>query len=315
MLRERLGGHTPPDLSHDIMNAIDGRAAPAHRLSPSRPVSPWLAAAASLAVAAALALAASVWWLNPGAGSEQPPVADERGHTPRIVPSMQDGVDDEGAPAKRPDEPSPQPDRSPARPENTEDTEDTIESPARPGPGPEPAQPGKAPGDVVEAPEPPPSEPAPEPVKPEDTVETPAPREPERAPTEAETPPPPAVLGSVIFVADRGRLTWRLGTDDKWQDWTPGGEVLSGMHFKVRRPAAIELADGARFYFDGEIAVRGNEESLEVEIADEQVYFDVYGSKRDFTVRRNDAEMTFRDAEVLAARSGLRLQVTCLGGR
>lgn len=318
LLRERLGGHTPPDLSGSIMDRIDGRAAPVHQLPPApKPFSLWMAVAASIAIVAALALGVSAWLLNRDNGVEQTPTAED----PKIIPSQQDRANREGAPIERP--PLPEPDKTPApKPEpepEPKKPDDTIETPTpEPKPEPTPEPEPKKPDDTVETPTPEPkpeSTPEPEPKKPDDTVETPEPKpEPERPPTESDTPKEPVKLGSLLWVADKGKLTYRLSAEEKWQDWVAGNPVLSGMQLKVKKPAAIELPDGARFYFDGEITVRGTESSLEVDIADEQVYFDVYGSKRDYTVRRNDAVLNFRDAELLAERSGLRLQVTCLGG-
>ena len=325
LLRERLGGHTPPDLSRNIMDSLDadsrvgadGHVAPVRKLPPApKPISPWMAVAAAIAVVAALTLGVSAWLLNRDAPVEPTPTADD----PKIIPSQQDRANREDTPFERPVLPQPnQPDPRPAPEPEPEKPDDTVETPEPPKPEPEPEPEPVKPDDTVETPEPPNPEPEPEvkpePVKPDDTVETPEPQpEPERPPTESDTPKEPVKLGTVLYVAEKGKLTYRLGEDEKWQDWVAGSAVLSGMHFKVKRPAAIELPDGARLYFDGEITVRGDDTTLEVDIADEQVYFDVYGSKREFTVRRNDAELSFRDAEVLAERSGLRLNVTCLGG-
>ncbi|MBZ0138037.1 MAG: hypothetical protein K8I27_16900 [Planctomycetes bacterium] len=318
LLRERLGGHTPPDLSRNILGAMDsaaeGRPAPQRSLPLApKPLSLWMAVAAAIAVVAALTLGASAWLLNREIPSGQTPTAVE----PNVVPSQQErantpDVPDDREPIKRLDNPPPRPD--PQRPDHDPDHDMGAPEPVKPEPS-GPTLPDRVPDDTVETPE---QDPDPEPVPdtPDDTVKTPTPPkpEPERPPTGSDAPAQPVKLGSVLYVADKGKLTYRLGAEDKWQDWVPGNPVLSGMQLKVKKPAAIELPDGARFYFDGEVTVRGDEKSLDVEVTDEQVYFDVYGSARDFTVRRNDAVLAFRDAEVLAARSGLRLQVTCLGG-
>lgn len=329
LLRERLGGHTPPDLSRSIMDRIDGRAAPVHQLPPApKPFSPWMAVAASIAIVAALALGVSAWLLNRDNGVERTPTAED----PKVIPSQQER---EGLPIERtplPDpvktpEPKPEPEPEPRKPDDRIETptpepqpeprepDDTVETPV-PEPEPEPTPEPKKPDDTVETPDRPQPEPTPEPepTKPDDTVETPEPPKPDRPPTESDLPKEPVKLGSILYVAERGKLTYRMNDDERWQDWVVGSPVLSGMHLKVRRPAAVELPEGARFYFDGEIIVRGDDASLEVQIIDEQVYFDVYGSEREFTARRNDASLVFRDAEVLVERSGARLQVTCLGG-
>jgi len=323
LLRERLGGQEPPDLSGSIMDAIDGKQAPVRKLPPAETpppglYQPWMAIAAGVAIVAALALAVSIWTLSrPEQGTT---TAD--GNRVRVIPSEQDKANTSNPQPQQPVEnhkPAPQPSPEPQ-------PEDQVEKPApepQPEPQPEPEQPKPEKDPVVEKPEPQPQpEPQPEPEQPkpekDPVVEKPEPQpqpqpEPERPPTE--THPEKAVrLGSVVYAPDKSRLEWRLSADDKWADWESKKDVTAGLQLRARRPVAIELDDGARVYFDGEIKLSGDAKTLGVAIEDESVYFDVYGSKRDVTVTRGDAKLTFRDAELLAEKSGLRLQVSCLGG-
>jgi hypothetical protein len=311
LLRERLGA-PPPDLSARIMQRIDG-GAQAKPLPAAPTFRPWMAIAASIAVMAAIALGISAWLVN----REAPVVPTARGgNEVRIIPSEQQKANEQVHP--QPDPPTQKPE--PKLPEE-------IEKP-QPKPQPEPKPPTpeqpKPEGPIVDKPKPQPQpEPEPEPTptpeepKPEGPiVDKPEPKpepQPERPPTEAE-PPKPVKIGSVLFAPDKARLEWRADADGKWQDLTVGADVMSGMQLRTRKPVAIELPDGARFYFDGDIALAGDDKAIDVSIDDNSVYFDVYGSKRSFTVRRNESVLTFKDAEVVAERSGAKLAITCLGG-
>lgn len=323
LLRERLGGKQPPDLSRGIMDAIDaGRGPREHEPAPVQQLPlfrPWMAIAASVALVAAIGLAISAWLLSDNPPAQQP--GGQAGRPVQVIPSEQERANQ--APLPKQPERAPQPPREPA-PQPEPRVPDQVEQPT---PQPEQPQPPKPEPDPVKdpvveqppepTPEPTPEQPQPEQPKPEkDPVVEQPPKpepEPERPPTEAE-PPKPVRLGSVIYTEDKARLEFRNAPDAKWQDWAADSFVLSGMQLRARKPVAVELPDGARFYFDGEIALSGDDKSLDVTIEDESVYFDVYGSTRQFSVRRNDAVLRFRDAEVLAEKAGLRLQITCLGG-
>ncbi|MCB9932385.1 MAG: hypothetical protein H6841_03090 [Planctomycetes bacterium] len=322
LLRERLGGNQPPDLSRGIMDAIDASRGPReHETAAVQPLPvfrPWMAIAASIALVAAIGLAVSAWLLSDNPPPQQP--GGQAGKPVQVIPSEQERANQAPLPPK-PEQTQPprEPEPEPRVPDQVKQPTPQPEQPPEP-PKPEPPKPEKDP--VVEEPlkpqpEPQPEQPKPEQPKPEkDPVVEQPPKpepEPERPPTEAE-PPKPVRLGSVIYAEDKARLEFRNSPDAKWQDWAADSFVLSGMELRARKPVAVELPDGARFYFDGEIALSGDDKSLDVTIEDESVYFDVYGSARQFSVRRNDAVLGFRDAEVLAEKAGLRLQITCLGG-
>lgn len=323
LLRERLGNQTPPDLSSSILDAIDGKQAPVHQLPVAPKVfQPWMGVAAGIAVVAALALGVSAWLVS--RPPENAPITAEGNHV-RVIPSEQEQANrmspepsGSGHPV-----PAPQRDPEPRNETNVPDepkTEHQVEQPPVPQPEPKSPVPEKDP--VVEeppSPEPeaqPEVQPEPKPPGPENdpVVEQPPQPEPEpqRPPSETQ-PSQPAKLASVVYAPDKARLEYRLNSEDKWIDLQQK-EVTTGMQLRARRPVALELDDGARVYFDGEILLAGNNDKFDVTIEDESVYFDVYGSKREFVVRRGDATLTFRDAELLAEKSGLRMQVSCLGG-
>jgi hypothetical protein len=319
LLRERLGGKQPPDLSRGIMDAIDaGREPREHEPAPVQQLPlfrPWMAIAASIAVVAAMGLAVSAWLLS---DNDQPQPGRQAGTPVQVIPSEQERANQAPLPPRPQQTP---PTREPA-PQPEPRVPDQVKQPTPEPERPQPEQPKPEKDPVVQEPpkpqpEPTPEQPQPEQPKPErDPVVEQPPKpepEPERPPTEAE-PPKPVRLGSVIYAEEKARLEFRNSSDAKWQDWAADSFVLSGMQLRARKPVAVELPDGARFYFDGEIALSGDDTSLEVSIEDESVYFDVYGSARQFSVRRNDAVLRFRDAEVLAEKSGLRLQITCQGG-
>ena len=311
MLRESRGGQTPPDLSRQIMDSVSGRA-PVRRLPPpvssTRGFSPWLAAAASVALIAALVAGVFAYQgrnkpapLTPESTTQPPATADK----PQL-PKKREQTPESPEPAPQPQDPLPELPEAPL--------------PEQPEAPPVPETPD-APDDVVERPEPKdpevpetPESPEPDPDK-DPVVEQPEPApQPETPPTEVPTQPsPPAKLGSVLFAPDKSRLTWRAKANEKWSPWADG-EVLSGMQFKSRGPVGLQLSDGARLYFDGELTLTGDSDTLTIALEDESVYVDCYGSTREYTVQRRDMAVSFRDAEVVTERSGLRLQVSCLGG-
>ncbi|MCA8914411.1 MAG: hypothetical protein KDB90_03290 [Planctomycetes bacterium] len=332
LMREKLGGVQPPDLSERILGAIDAEAGaqpsvrrvtgpvarPVQQLPQPTVFRPWMAIAASIALVAAVALAVSAYMLSSDRDNASP-MATEDNHV-QAIPSLQDRANGESRETPRPGpqhQPEPQPPEQVEKPQPMPKPEPTPELPT-----PEQPKPEKDP--VVEQPAP---EPTPDP-QPTPTPEQPKPEKdpvveqpPKPAPTpDPERPPtvpqkdPVVKLGSVLYASDKAKLTFRMSAEDKWQDWVADSAVVSGMQLKARKPVCIELPDGARFYFDGEIALTGTDMALDVNIEDESVYFDVYGSKRDFSVRHGEAVLKFRDAELLAERSGLRMQVSCLGG-
>ncbi|MCB9893933.1 MAG: hypothetical protein H6839_05775 [Planctomycetes bacterium] len=327
LMREKLGGVQPPDLSERILGAIEAEAQPAVRRVTGpvpRPVQqlpqasafrPWMAIAASIALVAAVALAISTYMLSGNRDNTSPMATDDNQVKP--IPSQQDRANQQ-TPDRPHSDPAPQPE--PQLPEQIEKPKPDPE----PQPDPTPEQPKPDEDPVVEQPKPDPEpqpDPAPQPEQPKpdkDPVVEQPPKpdttpDPERPPTVPHQDPA-VKLGTVLYASDKAKLTFRMATEDKWQDWVAESAVVSGMQLKARRPVCVELPDGARFYFDGEIAVSGSDKTCDVTIEDESVYFDVYGSKRDFSVRRGDAVLNFRDAELLAERSGLRMQVACLGG-
>lgn len=196
-------------------------------------------------------------------------------------------------------QPAPEPARDPIPEAPNPDTDPVVDQP--PGPKPEPETPAPR--------EEPPPQPETDPV-----VDKPEPQpEPQRPPSETQ-PEKPVRLGTLLYASEKSRLEFRGSDDDKWQAWGEAVPVVSGLQLKARRPVAIELTDGARIYFDGEISLSGDTEKLAVTVEDESVYLDVYGSSLEYTVRRGDVSLSFSNAEVLAEKSGLRLQVSCLGG-
>lgn len=323
LLRERLGGKAPPDLSRRIMGAIDNERAPGvRRLPPPVPpragFSPWMGIAASVALVAAVVLGAVAY--NVSQGSADDPVEVAAPEVNRADTEQHWEENQRQAPLEKPErdpvptdepprqvespraepEPEPRPDRDPVveepSPETKPDTGSAPDSPdpeVRPRPDEDPA------GDpVVEDPD-----------RRPDTETTPEPRDP------ATPEQRPASLGRIVF-ATRGAALEIQGAGEDWRAFNPDGEttITAGARLRARRPVALELDDGARVYFDGEIAVDGDSERLDVVVEDESVFFDVYGSAREFTARRGELSLSFRDAEVVVKKSGLRLRVSCLGG-
>ncbi|MEZ5990943.1 MAG: hypothetical protein R3E76_01125 [Planctomycetota bacterium] len=321
LLRERLGDQTPPDLSSSILDAIDGKQAPVHQLPTARQAfQPWMGVAAGIAVCAALALGVSAWLVSKP--PENAPITAD-GNQVRVIPSEQEQANRMSPEPSGSGYPAPQCDPVPHNETKEPDepkTEHQVEQP--PAPEPEPKAPAREKDPVVEEPPRPEPEPQPEvqpepkPPEPETdpVVEQPPQPEPEPQRPPSETQPTTTVkLASVVYAPDKARLEFRNNSEDKWAD-LQHKDVTAGMQLRARRPVALELDDGARVYFDGEILLAGNNEKFDLTIEDESVYFDVYGSKREFVVRRGEASLSFRDAELLAEKSGLRMQVSCLGG-
>ncbi len=348
MLHERLGGDTPPDLSRRILANLGRPVSQAqaqgavHVLPKAHPAQRlYWAAAAAIAVLSLVGFAVATIYLGSdlaNRGSTGIAEGNQRQSpqpAPKLQPQTPGPIAPQPAPAPTP-KPTPAPDVTPdVAPEITpEKLPDHVD---RPGPEPElpplpPApneNPQPTPGPTVDKPAPEPEAPAPMPPEPENpgsgpangpTVEVPPsetpgenPTKPDHAPTEV---PKAAVVsvGKVVHMSDRAQLTFRRAAADRWQDFAAETSVDTGMMLKARKPVTIQLADGSRMHFDGEIALAGTGDTLEITIETESVYFEGYGSKSEITLRRNDAAVTFRDAEVLAERSGARLVVTCLGG-
>lgn len=352
MLHERLGGDTPPDLSRRILANL-GRPLPqaqgaVHVMPKVHPAQRlYWAAAAAIAVLSLVGFAVATIYLGSdlaNRGSTGIAEGNQR-PSPQPAPKLQPQTPGPVAPQPEPaPKPTPAPDVTPEKlPDHVDRPRTEPELPPQP-PAPE-ENPQPTPGPTIDKPAPEPEAPTPLPPEPETpgsgpsngpangpTVELPPgetpgenPTKPDHSPTEA---PKAAVVsvGKVVHMSDRASLTFRRAATEKWQDWPEASaganagataeitSVDTGMMLKARKPVTIQLADGSRMHFDGEIALAGTGETLEVSIEAESVYFEGYGSKSEVTLRRNDASVTFRDAEVLAERSGARLVVTCLGG-
>lgn len=297
MLSEKLGGKSPPDLSSRILQSLDqpaGRVLAARPLhTGARPAS-WRSVAASVALVGAVGIAAAVFLLNmPRNGTT--PVADTNHST---HPAQPDQTNPKPAPLK-PEPEVPAPDPQPER-----------ETPIPELPNPEP-QPQPEPEPEAEP------EPAPQPVpeKPREDVENPPGPKPERPPTEAPAEPRKAVIvAQMLQMTDGAKLAFKRNEADRWEEWTAETQVESGMFLRARKPVALSAGANARVYFNGELRFSGDESALSIELFTESVYVEAYALERTFTVSRGAASFNFREAEVVAEKSGLKLNVTCLGG-
>ncbi|MBK8206357.1 MAG: hypothetical protein IPK87_06095 [Planctomycetes bacterium] len=297
MLSEKLGGKSPPDLSSRILQSLDqpaGRVLAARPLhAGARPAS-WRSVAASVALVGAVGIAAAVFLLNmPRNGTT--PVADSNRSTKPALPDQSDPkpVPQKPEPEMRAPEQQPEPD---------------APIPEMPKPVPEP-QPKPEP-----EPEPAPA-PQPGPEKPREDVENPPEPKPERPPTEAPVEPSKAVVvAQMLQMTDGAKLAFKRNEADRWEEWTAETQVESGMFLRARKPVALSAGGNARVYFNGELRFTGDESALSIELFTEAVYVEAYAPERTFTVSRGDASFNFREAEVVAEKSGLKLNVTCLGG-
>ncbi len=293
MLSERLGGKPPPDLSSRILQALDQPAGPVVPMRPvhagARPAS-WRSVAASVALVGAVGIAAAVFLLNmPRNGTA--PVADSNQAAQPRQPELPDP--NPAPPKPEPEAPAPNQQPGPETP---------IPELPKPEPGPQPS------------PEADPS-PQPAPEKPREEVENPPEPKPERPPTEAPVERRKAVIvAQMLQMTDGARLAFKRNESDRWEDWSAEIRVESGMFLRARKPVALSAGGNARVYFNGELRFTGDERALSIELITEAVYVEAYAPLRTFTVSRGDARFTFREAEVVAEKSGLKLNVTCLGG-
>lgn len=334
MLHERLGGDTPPDLSRRILANL-GRPLAREAAPGTVHVMPktyhaqrlYWAAAAAIAVLSLVGFAVATFYLGSDlANRDSTGIAEGNQRKATPAPKLQPQTPAPEAP--KPDvRPAPAP-KSDVIPEKQPDHVNKPQPEPELPPKPE-IEPKPAPGPTVEDPKPEVETPIPTPTPDEPlpsgpTVETPPPATPGETPGENPTKPehsptevPKAAVvsvGKVVNMADRAQLTFRRAVTEKWQDWAAETSVDTGMMLKARKPVTVQLTDGSRLHFDGEIALAGTATTIEVSIETESVYFEGYSSKSDVTLRRGDASVSFRDAEVVAERSGARLVVTCLGG-
>lgn len=306
MLSERAG-HKPPDLSRRILDRLDQPAQPAGRVIPmrvahsgARPAN-WRSVAAAVALIGAVGIAAAAFLLNLPRGGNTPVAGGNSTNTQQHSPSPSGpGVDAKPGGTNQPATPQtpgeeriPQPEPLPSGP-GPEETPDPNPEP-KPEPRPEP-------------------EPAPEP--PREEVETPPKPEPERPPTEVPIEPKPApgraVLATLLQATEGAKLAYRRSADDRYEDWTADTAIESGTWLRARKPVALAVGD-ARVYFDGEVMLAGDETTLRIELVADSVYVEAYNG-RAFTVARGESAFTFTQAEVVAEKSGLRMNVSCLAG-
>ncbi|MBX3459237.1 MAG: hypothetical protein KF696_04600 [Planctomycetes bacterium] len=311
MLRERLGGHKPPDLSRSILDRLEGegtgpqlrvvrgdRAAPRRSHMGAKPAN-WRSVAAAVALIGAVGIAAAAFLLNMPR-HPQTPVAGGNGATKEQTKPGPSGQAVNDNPVRANQEPAPQqPDNEiapyyetgPSRPSG----DDAPEPKPEPKPGTEPGR-------------------EPQPEKPREEVEAPQTPESARPPTEVPAAPAPKalVLATLLQATEGARLAFKRAEAARYEDWTADARIESGMWLRARKPVALAVGD-ARVYFDGEVMLAGDDATLRIEVAGDSVYIEAYG-ERVFTVARGDAAFTFTQAEVVAEKSGLRLNVSCLAG-
>lgn len=302
MLAEKLGGRTPPDLSRRILDRLDqpARVIPLRAAHAGARPANWRSVAAAVALIGAVGVAAAVFLLNIPRGNDTPVAGGNTTNTPHQKPGpARPGADPKSGVTNQPATPQ-TPGKEPA-----------------PEPEPGPSVPGKElpPPEPQPTPEPEP-EPAPTPEPPREEVETPPRPEPERPPSEVPVEPKPepakVVLARLLQATEGARLAYRRGVDDRYEDWTADTTIASGTWLRARKPVALAVGD-ARVYFDGELMLTGDEAALRIELVADSVYVEAYNG-RAFTIARGEATFTFTQAEVVAEKSGLRMNVSCLAG-
>ncbi|MCB9895311.1 MAG: hypothetical protein H6839_12740 [Planctomycetes bacterium] len=212
---------------------------------------------------------------------------------PRPQPVLEPGTAEAtntggNSPAVNPQAPDMRPEPQPEPQGNSEPAPETPE-PKDPAPGEEPKPEPEKPENVVDkpAPETPelkePTPEQPEPNKPDDTVEEPKPvepKEPEGTEVKPEQPKANAILASVI-----GTTKLRVRYDgEAWHDYVDeplrdGARLSAG-----REPVALNLVDGGLAYFDGELRIAMEGESLVFSITSDNLYIDNLETGREIKI-------------------------------
>lgn len=336
LMLEEAHGNPPPDLSRKIMGALDqpviqpvaAQPLPAREAPVLRPAFPWhwfaAAAAAAVMVGAGLALMFS----GNDTPVDQPAIAGP-GSNQAVQPAPQP------APQPRPQPqpaPQPQPEREPApQPSPQPEPQPAPETPQpQPEPQPEP-EPAPKPPEEVERPQPEPQpEPAPKPtpeepptkpgpvideppVKPEPA---PQPPQPERPPTEAPRTGPVRVA-MVAYQSPNAKLSYKEAGATRFTEVKPETELMSGWTLSTRHPVLLDLGQGRRAWFDGELGIDSVEGVVSLEIIKEGVYLDTLGGKGAVILRRGETSIEVTDAAVVVEKMSTSkdgIEVSCLDG-
>lgn len=310
-LEEALG-KAPPDLTNQVMAALD---APVARQAPPPRLSiywPWAAAAAALLIIGVALLMKlggepvqpqdNEIISRPDTKDLQRAKGDEITRTPWRDPH-------DAAPREQPsssghlDKPESQPREAPtAQPDGTEGGKGMIEQPAPPSPArPAPDKPAlppeaPAPGPSVDKPKEPDTQPAEQ-----------------RNPTEATTQQP-VVAATVVYIPEGAKLQYTAASGAE-VDVKANIELMTGWVLKTRDPVALDFEGGIRVWFDGETRLGKEGAEFVLSVLKGSIYVDALLSRSSLSVRRGDLAIKVANAVLLAETfSNTNLKVACLEG-
>lgn len=323
MLLEESLGKAPPDLSGRIMLSLDrSEVARVEPLAPVRRLPfDWIWAAAAAAVLV-IGVALFVKFSESPEQTDNLPVllrADGNGPalqpSPYVAPDKHIGIPPEQPPLVTPprtpekvegpkaDDKQPAPPVTPTdmpREEPRKDAriEDTPQpAPSQPPkPGPNPADKPKPGPDVKNLPKDPPPEKA---VK----------REPTEAPGVA-----PVAVATVAWQSLTANLQYKLPGPVTYRDVTPGMDLMSGWTLRSRHPVALDLGNGVRVWFDGDLGLDKADAVPVLHVQGGKLYVDSFGCKGTVSVRHGELAIEIEDAAMLADPMGTKLKVACLYG-
>ncbi|MBE7492364.1 MAG: hypothetical protein HS108_11485 [Planctomycetes bacterium] len=332
LMLEEAHGNPPPDLSRRIMRSLDqpvpASSPVAEAVQPRgavlRPAFPWHWFAAAAAAAVLLGAGLALVFSGKDTPAPQPEIA-----TPGTNVPVQPAPAPAPKPAPRP-EPAPQPEpRVQPRPQPEPETPQPEPRPVpQPQPEPEPEpQPAPRPPEEVERPAPEPEAPKPGPTPEEpkpapgpvvdDTPKGPAPQPvPERPPTEAPRTGPVRVA-LVMYQSANARLSYKEAGAARFTEVKGDLELMSGWTLSARHPVLLDLGQGKRAWFEGELGLDVVEGNPVLEVIKEGVFVDALGAKGAITIRREGTSIEVSDAAVLAERMSTvkdGLEISCLDG-
>lgn len=253
------------------------------------------------------------------AGDNNPaPIRDDGGHDTPNKPVPSPNAAPENAPKDNTqpktnsepkpeanDQPDPEPNEQP-EPQPEPKPEDQVEQP-KPEPETQPEPEPKKPADTVE-----------QPKQPDDTVEQPKPDETEPKQPEETTPEPDTKLHINLLTL----VEWETPNDNELQ-YSPDGEIwkpaLKLTKFAgnvwLRSHAATDFeAGGVLLRLLGTMRVSMTEAELEVELADDELYVDSRGARKDLLFSDGRQSATLTCCSVYFSRSASRTQVSLYEG-
>lgn len=336
LMLEEAHGNPPPDLSRKIMGALDqplaqpaaAQPVPAREAPVLRPAFAWHWFAAAAAAAVLLGAGLALMFSGNDTPVDQPAIAGPGGNQavqPAPQPSPQPRPQPQPAPQPKPEpgpvptpapqpqpepqpepevpqpEPQPEPEPAPKPPEEVERPQ--PEPSPEPAPKPTPEEPAPKPGPVIEEP----------PVKPQPV---PQPPQPERPPTEAPRTGPVRVA-LVAYQSPNAKLSYKEAGATRFTEVKPDTELMSGWTLSTRHPVLLDLGQGRRAWFDGELGLESVDGVVALEVIKEGVYLDMLGGKGAVIVRRGETSLEISDAAVVIEKMSTSkdgMEVSCLDG-